>query len=215
MMDIATNFEDITIGRQTRPEAQNACATASPARPPLEPNRSAPGSPFEDDENGRQYLCDAHGSRATASPASTIVKPSSWLPGSPFPTTPSWKWYAGASAVGIASAMAAAIGLNALTTPKPIVAAAAVQETIAIKTDRDDPRPVRTIPIVPTPVVAAPIVVPPPAPEPAPPSTLAQIEPTVRVHNPDVCVRHGGHREDYQRGSGWRGWRCVFQKKGK
>ena len=135
-----------------------------------------------------------------------------------FPPSPSWRWYAGAVAVGIASAMAAALGLNALTTPKPIAADTA-QETIAIKTDRVEPRTVRTIPIVPTPVIAPPIIVPPPvatpAPEPAPPSTLAQIEPTVRVHNPDVCERHGGHRENYERGSGWRGWRCVFPKKGR
>jgi hypothetical protein len=140
-----------------------------------------------------------------------------------FPPSPSWRWYAGAVAVGIASAMACALALNTVTTPKSVAVAVqdAASETVAVKTDRAQPLPVRTIPIVPTPLVAPPIVVPPPAlvappkPEPVPPSTLAQIEPTLRVHNPDVCERHGGHREDYQRGSGWRGWRCVFPNKRK
>jgi hypothetical protein len=139
-----------------------------------------------------------------------------------FPPPPSWRWYAGALAIGIASAMALALGLNAVTTPKYVAVAAQDQpgETIAPKTDRaPESRPVRTIPIVPSPVIAPPIVVPPALPAAPPaaetaPSRLAQIEPTLRVHKPDVCERHGGHREDYQRGSGWRGWRCVFPKKG-
>jgi hypothetical protein len=140
-----------------------------------------------------------------------------------FPPSPSWRWYTGAAAVGIASAAALALGLNAITTPKYVAIATqdAASETVAVKTDRAEPHAVRTIPIGPAPVVAPPVVVPPPAlvappkPESAPSSTLAQIEPTLRVHNPDVCERHGGHREDYQRGSGWRGWRCVFPNKRK
>lgn len=153
-----------------------------------------------------------------------------------FPPSPIWRWYAGAVAVGIASAMAAALGLNALTTPKPIVAAAVQQETIAIKTDRV----VRTIPIVPTPVIAPSIAQTPSVAEPAHPSTLERVRlrpvragdsgsnqgkqegPAADPHlqgrsapQQDICARHGGHRENYERGSGWRGWRCVFPKKGR
>lgn len=144
-------------------------------------------------------------------------------PESFLPPSPSWRWYAAAVAVGIASAMALALTLNAVTTPKYVAIAKqdGASETVVVKTDRAQPLPVRTIPIVPTPLVAPqiiptmPAVAPaPPKPEPAP-STLAQIEPSERVHNPDVCERHGGHRENYERGSGWRGWRCVFPRKGK
>lgn len=146
-----------------------------------------------------------------------------------FPPSPIWRWYAGAVAVGIASAMAAALGLNALTTPKPVVAAAE-QETIAVKTDRV----VRTIPIVPTPVIAPSIAQTPSVAEPAHPSNDAgdsgsnqgkqegpaadphlQGRPAPHQTSDNVCARHGGHREDYQRGSGWRGWRCVFPNKRK
>lgn len=148
-----------------------------------------------------------------------------------FPPSPSWRWYAGAVAVGVASAMAAALGLNALTTPKQVVVAAQDAETVAVKTSRAEPRPVRTIPIVPTPVIAPPIAAPSVA-EPAHPvaehgdngSNQGKQEglaadPYVQgrpvPQQPDICQRHGGHRENYERGSGWRGWRCVFPKKGR
>jgi uncharacterized RDD family membrane protein YckC len=169
-------------------------------------------SDFDDIAIGRQNVDDAHHNLATASPATSQMKTRGPLPGSPFPPSPSRRWYAGAIAVGLASAMAVAFGLNAITTPKYVAVAKqdGASETVVVKTDRAQPLPVRTIPIVPSPLVAPPIIVPPPAPVAPPtpaPSTLAQIEPTLRAHA-DICARHGGHRVDTGRS-----WHCAYPKR--
>ena len=129
---------------------------------------------------------------------------------SDFTPMPSWRWYAAAIGVGVAAALAVPLGLE-VATPPPKRAADSGGETLAIKTAREPlpPIPVRVIPISPQ-LLVAPALPPQAAPAPAPQPAQAEPAPASRFPT-DICARHGGHRENYKRGT-WTGWRCVFLK---
>ena len=92
----------------------------------------------------------------------------------------------------------------------------AMMETPAVKTDAPTTRYVRTIPISAQPLAAswplpASAVTEAPAPAVETPAAPARAAKGPRQAD-DVCQRHGGHRENYQRGR-WPAWRCVFPTK--
>ena len=93
---------------------------------------------------------------------------------------------------------------------------AADRAVATAKTDAPTTRYVRTIPISAQPLAASwplPASAVTEAPSPAVETPAAPARAANRPRQADdVCQRHGGHKENYQRGR-WPAWRCVFPTK--
>lgn len=118
------------------------------------------------------------------------------------------------SAVG---AVSLAVTLEVVTRPPPHISRVedAGGTTVAPKQDRGlmDAHAVRTIPISPLPQqsVAAPAIL--PSVDESPGSISSLPVPVAKARDTlDICQRHGGHKENYQRGR-YTAWRCVFSKR--
>ena len=134
--------------------------------------------------------------------------------------------------VSISAAVALVIVLGGPGVRQDVADRAAAVQTPAAENNAPMTRAVRTVAITAQPLPTWPTTTTDAVAEPAHPSSNAgdsgsnqgkQEGPAADPHlqgrlvphqtSDNVCARHGGHREDYQRGSGWRGWRCVFPTK--
>ena len=131
----------------------------------------------------------------------------------------------GAAVVSISAAVALVIVLGGPGVRQDVANRVAAPETPAAENNAPMSRAVRTVPItaqpLPTWPTTASAVTEAPAPTNEGRSRGSFVEtpaaPARAANRPrqvdDVCQRHGGYRENYQRGR-WPAWRCVFPKKG-
>ena len=131
-----------------------------------------------------------------------------------------------AAVVSISAAVALVIVLGGPGVRQDAADRTVAVETLAAEINAPVTRLVRTIPIAAHPLAAswplpasavteapAPAVETPAAPAPAVETPAAPARAANRPRQvDDVCQRHGGRRENYQRGR-WPAWRCVFPTK--
>ena len=118
-----------------------------------------------------------------------------------------------AAVVSISAAVALVIVLGGPGVRQDAANLAEAPELPAVKTDAPTTRYVRTIAIVAQPLLAS---WPPPVADVPAPAVETPAAPARAANRPrqsdDVCQRHGGYRQTYQRGR-WPAWRCVFPTK--
>ena len=121
-----------------------------------------------------------------------------------------------AAVVAIAALVAFALVLGGTGVRQDAADRTVAVETPAAEINAPATRLVRTIPISAQPLAAswplpASVVTEAPSPVVETPAAPARAANRPRQVD-DVCQRHGGHKENYQRGR-WPAWRCVFPTK--